>query len=230
MWLHDSVIELPYWNFDNNSSLRVITFEDENIIRTENGIHICNYNGQIETLSLINVRNGSSGVNTGKNKEYAELLNLHNSVKNLTMDLWFFRNDNNAWKEGVKIISDLLTKMQLFNLANVNILLTFGDDSKPFIDLIFDTLKQNFKLLKHQFGQLNIGLKHAQEYDDEEEEEEGEHWGAIQHCDIIEWNANIDETFLDEKRKELDEKNQSKTVQDMNVAKFLELKQQWVSL
>ena len=101
---------------------------------------------------------------------------------------------------------------------------TFVEETKPVVDLIFGLLRKNLKVLKHQFGQLNVGLKQVCEK--EKEKEQGKNQYA-QHCDIIEWNADIDAQFLHKKRTELNEMNQEVTIIKINVAKFLELKEQW---
>ena len=194
LWLHDMTVDLSVWNLNGNPSLRMITFENRSYLTKK--MKNNSYNGKIETLRLVGVGSDSKN-NICENEKLIESLNFHNSVKNLTIR---------------KILSNLLSKKDYYNLINLNILLSFN--SKEFVPLIFKLLKQQAKILKHQFGQLNIGLKY------------GSVWYSQQHIDILQWDDKFDPKLLDAKQKEWNKLNQSQSEFELNLEKYNKLKNQ----
>ena len=92
-----------------------------------------------------------------------------------------------CFKQWTKAIGHILEKKYYHNLENVNILLvTYIGEESEFIDDFFKVLKQNQKLLKHQFRQFNIGI----------------HMENKMYF-TIKWNKKIDDKFLDDKKKEI---------------------------
>ena len=86
---------------------------------------------------------------------------MHNSVKNMTVDATFHDlRCRAAWK---KILSNLLTKKNYFNLIYINILLDIQQRDlvvlKSSLHWIFGILRENKTVLKYQFTRLRIGLK-----------------------------------------------------------------------
>lgn len=101
----------------------------------------------------------------------------------------------NRWQHWCKTMSNLLTKKHYFNVVNLNILLSFNICYEKFTDLMFNVLKQHAEILKHQFRQFNFGLQYGSSSDKKQ-------------CNVIEWNCNIDEKWLDVKQKKWNKWNQ----------------------
>ena len=88
-------------------------------------------------------------------KDVIETLNLHNSLKNLTLYMiWTSKLFNDREKQFK--ISNILEKKHYYNLENVNIIVEMRD--KRAFGRIFHTSKENTTILKNQFKQLNIAL------------------------------------------------------------------------
>lgn len=157
-------------------------------------------------------------------------LNLHNSVKNITLHICFRErdtNDNNfSWYfEFWKIyVTNLLNKKDYFNLTNLNILidcttLIFDWNGRSTADWIFGILKNNVKVLQYQFVELNIGLRISKEFFRSDVIE-------CQSCYVFEWDSTVNEKFLDECKQFI--RNQSAPDRKLNVKKFRKLINQWV--
>ena len=164
-----------------NSKMKILTFKDGcNVdVSKLDGID-CNCN--IETLRLINFYRYSH-TSICINDSLIEKLNLHKSIINLTVEIsmWWC---NKAWLDTIETI---LLKQHFHNLKNVNILIAVKKEN---IYKLFDMLKKNVNILKHQFNKLNFGLKivyQARKY--------------FKHT--FEWSARIDAKFLDAKQEEL---------------------------
>ena len=172
---------------DNNSSLEILTLMgcrfdriDTSMIKSNAN---CNGQMQIKTLRLIDL-NSYSNTDILENAKLIESLNFHNSVKNLTLSCTIYDTDadRNIWRN---VLSNLLTKKDYVNLDNVNILFHFfGVDTKTdTLSWIFEILNHNREILKHQFKQLNIGLRIAVSL-------------RNQRYYILKWHCAIDEKFL----------------------------------
>ena len=120
-------------------------------------------------------------------KPVIEALNLHKSLINLTMKIRILLNET-KWRT---IIEKVLLKQEYHNLKNVNILIT--RIQKNNIIQLFDMLKKNIGILKHQFNKLNFGLQISCETTNIEY--------ILTHT--FEWNCQIDRNFLDAKQQEL---------------------------
>ena len=112
-----------------------------------------------------------------------EMLNLDNTLKNLTMVMY------NKNKQLVECIESILCKKRYYYLTNVNILLDFGyakdlTNGKDLIDSIFDVLKRNCGKLHNAFDNLYIGVNIRVE--------------KKRFAQILKWNSTIDEKFLDQ--------------------------------
>ena len=228
------IVDASKWDDNFNQSLRIMTFgrrckfdfvdldhDDKRSSSCANpnkhSISIskdCNL--QIETLRFIDF----DDINTDRsdlleNQMLIESLNLHNSVKNLTLciELTIVDDHKKRWE---RYVSNLLTKKYYFNLENVNILL-YTSKIKA-IDRIFDILKKYQNILKHQFKQLNIGIQRQKEID-----------LSCKRVDIIKWNSNIDDKFLDNYRVKCYQYDQSKLQCKTNADQYQQLIQQWVS-
>ena len=191
-----------------NSKMKILTCKrdfrvDVSKLNTIN----CNYN--IETLRLINFCHRSH-TSICINDSLIEKLNLHKSIINLTVEIsmWWC---NKAWLDTIETI---LLKQHFHNLKNVNILIAVKKEN---IYKLFDMLKKNVNILKHQFNKLNFGLKVVCKTKN------------FKHT--FEWNAGIDAKFLDTKQKELldhqanQEINHEPNVHEENFDKLLS---QWL--
>ena len=175
---------------NNNASLETLTLECcqfDPIDRTKINSNTINSNqqlqchGQIKTLRFIRL-GLHSNTDILENTKLIESLNFHNSVKNLTLNCTLDQTDDcDNW---TKIISNLLAKKDYFNLDNLNILLQFSSLhlNEELVNWIFEILKRNQQLLKHQFNQLNIGFRIE--------------WISHDTFYVLRWNPKIDEKFL----------------------------------
>ena len=135
----------------------------------------------IDTLRLIDFREYScSSTVICINDKVIETLNLHRNLVNLTIEI---NLNASRW---MKVIETILCKQYYHNLYNVNILIKMFDNKS---NSVFQMLKKNVSILKHQFKQLNIGLRIVCD-------------GCIKYC-TIEWNSQIDEKYLDRKEQEM---------------------------
>ena len=167
----------------------------------------CNYN--IETLRLINFCQWSH-TSICINDSLIEKLNLHKSMINLTVQI-SMRLGNTAWLD---TIEKMLLKQHFHNLKNVNVLIEM---KKKNICKLFDMLKKNVNILKHQFNKLNFGLDVVCETKN------------FKHT--FEWNADIDAKFLDTKQKELLDHEANQEINDepnVHEENFDKLLSQWL--
>ena len=228
------IIDIKQWNDNFNKSLRTITFEsyckidlaDDGIQAGVNSHSIkvnCDCNLHIETLRFIEF-DDISRLDLLDNQMLIESLNLHNSVKNLTIDFCLeykvYRDKVERWE---KCISNVLTKKYYFNLENVNILFYseyVSPDSLQPIDWIFGILKKHSNILKYQFKQLNIGIKTAKTTD--------ESFRRV-NINILQWNSNIDNKFLDDYQERFDQLHQSTLELKTKSEQYQQLIQQWIN-
>ena len=163
-------------------------------------------NININTLRLINFQYRCSFLN---DKLLIEKLNLHKSLKNLTLCVQIessFSN-HNGYQRNVHYpqlwtgIKNILTKEYFHNLTNVNLLLKISSikdidsnsdhDHGSTTNIVFDILQKRCNILKYQFKQLNIALVIQQKR-------------SLAHYQLIEWNSNIDDTFLRKEKQKCD--------------------------
>ena len=143
----------------------------------------CNCN--IDTLRLIYF----SGYDNGDicmNDKLIEALNLHRNLINLTIEMNIVLNhETNTTHIGrwMKAMETILCKQYYHKLKNVNILIRMYEKD---INYVFNKLKKNISILKHQFKQLNIGIKTV----------------SGKFC-TFEWNQQIDAKYLDQQRQEM---------------------------
>ena len=120
-------------------------------------------------------------------KSIIETLNLHTSVINLTIKVRTFTGwKNTKW---MTKIEKVLLKQDYNNLKNVNIILTRIQSDT--VEQLFNMLKKNIDILKHQFNKLNFGLKISCQTTK----------NNFMHT--FELNSQIDSKFLDAKQQEL---------------------------
>ena len=120
---------------------------------------------------------------THMDKQVIETLNLHKSLINLTITIYKPANHGN-W---MRTIEKILLKQDYHYLKNVNILITRMQKNN--VKQLFDMLKKNIGILKHQFNKLNFGFQIS----DQDE--------YFKHT--FEWNSQIDGKFLDQKQQKL---------------------------
>ena len=231
IWLNNKVW-LKLRNISDNKHLRTLTFEE--MVRCNvKSSHSCT--SQIETVRLINFC-GDYWRSRLFNKQAIQALNLQSSLKNLTLEI-NFGDDDMCSDDCQKDIVRILQKEDYFNLENVNILLRINSDCDEYkkidgrvnIDWLFTILKQNWKTLKYQFKQFNIGLyiqKHI--------------WqrscslflggrvsSEVNRYYVLNWNCEIDDKLLTSYQTKWTQLRQTETESHTNMQKYLALKQQW---
>ena len=189
------------YGFHSYPQLKMITFTNGILIKNDNVTGgCCNKNLNIETMRLIDFGcklNASENASICNNKQLIESWNLHNSLKNLTITISLLNNRQNftrrddekiedAWKQWLLAIKNILTKEYYFNLENVNILIydIYGNNCSRAIG-IFQILKENKSVLKHQFKQLNVAF----------------HMGDC--CYIIKWTHGMNDILLDQIKSDI---------------------------
>ena len=208
-------------------TIDVLTFRKNLAITTLNNwmYYQQNYGFYIKTLRFIDFDSDSNRLILGVN---CAALNLQNSLKNLTLNLNLNRGgkggSDKKIEEWFNTIDNILRKEYYRHLTNFNLLLEL---SYTMIEQVFTILRKNCVMLKHQFKQLNIGLKIW----------DGYIAGIWYHT--FEWNSTIDNKFLIEKEKHVaDTENLQVEVSSLkNVSdkqqenrykkKFYQWKQQW---
>ena len=212
--------DLFVWDCDANLNLRMISFEYQCDAANQNqNVANANNNGNIDTLRFIDIYRNIS-TNIYNNGNVIESLNFHNSVKNMTISVRIpsTHKNNNDWAWS-KTMSNLLVKKDFYHLTNVNMLWEIVVPSIEMtadkVDWVFQVLNNHEKLLKHQFGQLNIGLKIV-------------HNCICQKCYVLEWNSKIDNKVLKSLQVKCNHSRQSKNERNTNIQRYHELKQQWL--
>ena len=208
-------IDLGNWDWNHNSSLKILTLDANSFIYHHDKIRD-RFNGQIETLRIIGHdfwMYCDNSLDIFYKEKLIESLNLHNSLKNLIVEVitWAWSNDKHLkhWQE---IISNLLVKKHYFNVDNLIILFKIErHDEGEILDFIFNLLKKHVKVLKHQFKQLNIGIKQNNNMDEYDKYQ------------IIEWNCNTDAKKLEQARKKWKIDRESLEC-DKDGAKYLEFR------
>ena len=233
-----SIIDWKSWDYvrDSNSSLTAMTFQGD-----------CSFRGmkdsdtrtmkakeylQIQTLRLIDFYHSNSNqYMLLTNEKVIEILNLHHSVRNMTVGVTLYSNDfpyPGSWK---KILSNLLTKKYYFNLLNINILLRMYirvneyslSGLQTLVDWMFGILRENKNVLKYQFKQLRIGIQSSGFF----------HNPLIERCYVIEFNQDaktndIDKVLDDYKAKCDVSLKQSISDYLSSYKEYQEMKHQWV--
>ena len=215
---------------DNNASLETLTLEccsfdsiDTSKIKSNTIKSMANQQlqCQIKTLRFIGL-DSKSNTDTLENSQVIESLNFHNSVKNLILNFTLCQKANcDHW---TKIISNLLTKKYYFNLNNLNILLRISSArfNTELINWIFEILKQNQQLLKHQFNQLNIGFRIADPFLDET-------------FYVLKWNPKIDDKVLNHLQQQCNQdckqtstEGEATLFKEQHYTPYFSTMQQWV--
>ena len=216
---HDVRVELE--DIFKNSKVKILTcYHDFNAdiskLAIDNIKKNCNsnynYNYNIDTLRLINFSAGSQ-TSICVNDNMIQTLNLHKSLINLTINLILPFHD----KKWIKTIEKILLKQHYHNLKNVNVLMQIHGKN---IKQLFDMLKKNVAILRHQFEKLNFGLKiqipcQAGKY----------------FTHTFQWNSGIDAKYLDAKQEKLsnDQTYQEvNTEHDTHTKNFDKLLSQWL--
>ena len=208
-----------------HSKLRMVTFNGNCIIQNSNKNEIENgLQWNIETLRFINV-NYNCDIKLLYHEELIESLNLDNSVKHLTLNVACRDLEDTLirqrWDD---IISSLFTKKHFFRLENMNILFDFNGlyySRKFLLDWIVGLMKQHKCILKHQFKQLNIVLHCAMPcaFDFLKRQE---------RYDIVQWNPQINDTFLDQFEAKCNKVIQPTIEREQNEKIYWALKNKWL--
>ena len=232
VWVNNGKIDLSNWICNSNgiininkSCLSMVTFERNacfsNYNKNDNYIKSNKNNNvslSIETLRLVDMFDITQINDICGNETLIESLNLHNSLFNMTLHATissFGINCQELTKKWEKIICSLLTKSYFYNLKNVNILLEL--DCQELWDWIFQILKINQIILKHQFEQLNIGLCDMSNTDRDQEQ-----------CHILQWNSKIDEKFLKQFDTKCNTLYQKPSEREANLEKYVKWKKMWL--
>ena len=227
--LESAMIELFIWGHHTNLHLRAISFHNRCYVASASNcdtLQNVNSNKNIDTLRFIDI-NRNFSTNIYNNENLIESLNFDNSVKNMTIsveiDVMHQSNENDDWAWS-RTISNLVVKKNFYHLTKLNILFKINniDDAHKHnnagditMDWLFDILKKHEKLLKHQFGQLNIGLNIAQN-------------NNCQKCLVLEWNSNIDKKALNLVQIKYNHSRQSRNERNTNLKKYNQLLNQWL--
>ena len=209
--LWNTVIDLPDWDWNHNSSLTTISCEWSFFWKYEKMKN--DYSGRIETLRLINTtlnRFETTDDDKVKAQKLAESLNLHNSVKRLTTCETIGGTDE--WEDFEPRMLSILSKKRYLNLENVNILFEMefgGEEFDECLDLIFAFFEQHAKILQYQFKELNIGFEYHEKYQ------------------IIEWDCNVDDKKLDQERQKWYQLDHLPLENQKNKEKYYKLMYQW---
>ena len=174
----DSWVKFKLSDEDNTKLLlQLLSDEPKNI-----NINI-NSNVVIETLRLVNC---ASFMNICSDTNLIQSFNLHQTCKNLLLEIHSNCITSDDWKKFQMAIEAVLDKQDYYNLENFILLLVFQEHMSKLlqlsrIDWFFGLLKSKKRLLKYQFKQFNIGLRDMT-YD-------------VYH--VMEWNQDIDDEYLD---------------------------------
>ena len=150
------------------STIRVLTCSN---YLNANTTKLNTINCNIDTLRLINVFPYRDS-DICMNEKMIQALNLHQNLVNLTLHIDMALTNENNIARWIKAIETILCKQYYHHLKNVNILIEILDRN---VDCAFQMLQKNVLILKHQFNQLNIGLKIVSP-------------GWLKYC-TIEWNS-----------------------------------------
>ena len=164
-------------------------------------------NMNIETLRLRNF-NAFSSCDICNDKIVIESLNLQNSLKDLMLTIRLTNMNNRTLNQWQNAIESIVKKEYFYNLEKVIILLTIARND---IDWIFTMLKANISLLKYQFKKFTIGLD------------------IYSHYHVLEWNKEIDETYLNQLQALCKQNNKKQEIQDQTKQKYCKLIDEWSS-
>ena len=218
VWLKGIKVDLTNDKFltkQSNPGMKILTidysskFVSNDVSNTYDSILI-DRGLKIETLRIL------SCCKFCNDKVVIDSLNLQNSLKNLTIVLYPSRIFHHVNQE--KAIENILQKNYYYNLENVNIILenTGGhDDTK--IDWFFKLFKDNHKILKYQFKQLNIAIERIVDYDHEK-----------YLYFVLEWNNTMDDKHVDQVKKQFYQMKSNVQNHQQFKAKYLSMKTQWL--
>ena len=194
--------------------------DDVTINNNKNNTTNDNNNVSIDTLRLLDIADASMNL---VDKSLITMMNFESSLKNLTLQILFpFANDDSNYVESV------IRKEYLFNLENVNILFAPWNRAptsliEQVIDELFDVLRDNVKLLQHQFKQLNLGMhRHVLR---------GGEANKIHAYRCFSWNPSIDVAFINQQKNEwksLLHIDDDYTKNDEQSNMYEQFEQQWI--
>ena len=235
VWLNGIKIDLRNDKFFTNKchpEMKILTVEKMiGFITNENDESI-DRGLKIETMRLVSFRNsnayGAQACYDICNKKLViESLNLHNSLKNLTSEFIIHNSLTIVFDDCKKALENILQKKYYYKLENVNIILQLQYNlynCNESIGWFFKLLKDNHKILKYQFKQLNIAVKDAFGY------------RSSRLYFILEWNNKIDDKSLEQDQERFNEMrcDDHDTAIDMHKykqlqQKYLLMKTQWLN-
>ena len=227
VWLKEVVIDLTSEQFFTdkcNPDMKMLTIENYVDFVTDtdresvNKSNVTNRGLQIETMRLL--QTAKSRRYTSKRshklcnkKVVIDLLNLQNSLTNLTVEFDVVPKDNHHETQQ-QAIENVLQKEFFYRLENVNILYQIRHDES--VDWFFDVLKRHCNVLKYRFKQLNVGL--CKDVDDEEK---------LYYT--LEWNTKIDERILDQEKETFCQMKQDDQLQQHHREKYSIVLEQWLN-
>ena len=207
-----------------NPGMKIVTFDSwiDFVSHSNSYRNVASINRglTIETMRILSHYCGWANVDICNNKVVIESLNLHNSLKNLTIEfMTSISYDYESYEHQQKALNNVILKTYYYNLENVNILVEMAMMDNVTVDWFFTLLKKNHKVLKHQFKQLKIAIvkniniqltKHKLYF-------------------VLEWNSGTDDKKLNQAKKQVDEM----TIEDENQKQYQEqyllMRTQWLN-
>lgn len=157
---------------------------------------------EIETMIIISrsIHRNISIYDICNKQSVIESLNLHCSLKNLTVEFHISRARNPCYKFDhiqqlhQQSLENILKKEFYYQLKNVNIMIHVKQDDNGVcrdydIDWIFKLLKKYKQILKYQFKELNIAICKTDKFD------------TIKVYYALKWNPKIDDKILQQERE-----------------------------
>ena len=162
VWMKQMKVDLRNDKFltnECNPGMNMISIESWINFVYDSNINInignaCTRGLNIKTMRLLSYETFYS-CDICKNKVVIELLNLQNSLQNLTIE--FVQRNMGAHDHPEIALINVLQKKHYYNLENVNIMFD-NRNYTPDIDWLFKLLKENQKTLQNQFKQLNFAI------------------------------------------------------------------------
>ena len=224
VWMCHAEVDLTDDKFltnECNPGMQILTIEKKIICVTANDdesvndTNITNRGLQIKTMRIL--RHWSwRNLDICNEKIVIDSLNLHNSLKNLTIECVTLQPDNYGHQQ--KALTNILEKEYYYNLENVNIIIEINQDMDVFMTWFFQLLEKNVKNLKYQFKQLNIATLKKVEYPT---------YLAKESYFVLEWNDAMDNKRLNQVKKQLDEMKSDDENQKQYKEKYWSMKTQW---
>ena len=221
VWMVDMIVELTDDSFltnECNPGMKILTIENGinfilDISPTCKSVDNINRGLEIETMRLLSFHRHKHCYDICSKTVVIESLNLHNSLKNLTIECKI--DAVKICDHQQKALENILQKTHYYNLTNVNIILELKRNIR--IDWFFKLLKDNQKILQQQFQQLNIAIvKNLYNY------RQKLHY-------VLEWDYKIDDKRLNQAKKQFDEIKVDDQNQDQFQEKYLLMREQWLN-